>query len=423
MVLSKFSKKVLCTSSEVEMRTQKRTGFTLVELMVAMALTLFVMVILTQAFVTALETFAAMKGIGDIQQNLRTAVVVLRNDLIQDHFEGKRRLSDLDGNNQPLVVPNANNPAPRLQNGFFAVRQGSAVGSANYVLEGYDANNLPSFRANDQMLYMTVKRKGNRQSDFFTAFMQDTSVGAATPSPYLNAFFGIGNPNPPKTAYGINPTPELAINTLVPSYPPPPVQPQNQAVYASQWAEVFYYLVRTGSTEEPNNPTSMLGTPTFALYRAQFVMTPDGTGVSTLFANASGAHSSVFAGMSCNPNTVTGKVQFYSPADAPTGGRVVPNMGTFVPPPAPDTLSATADFRFANHTNHVLSNVISFHIQVMPTGGFSFVDVSAVAANGIYDTAGVSGAPTVGLKAIQITLRVWDPNSRQSRQMTIVQDL
>lgn len=45
-------------------------GFTLIELMVAMALTLFIMTILSQAFTLAIDTFSALKGIGDMQVNL-----------------------------------------------------------------------------------------------------------------------------------------------------------------------------------------------------------------------------------------------------------------------------------------------------------------------------------------------------------------
>lgn len=49
-----------------------RTGFTLVELMVAMALTIFIMLILTQAFVIAIDTFTTLKAIGDTQEILRS---------------------------------------------------------------------------------------------------------------------------------------------------------------------------------------------------------------------------------------------------------------------------------------------------------------------------------------------------------------
>jgi prepilin-type N-terminal cleavage/methylation domain-containing protein len=68
-----------------------RRGFTLVEMMVAMALTVFVMVILSQCFVAGLETFSGLKAIGDMQEQLRTATNMLRADLSADHFEGKRR--------------------------------------------------------------------------------------------------------------------------------------------------------------------------------------------------------------------------------------------------------------------------------------------------------------------------------------------
>src|SRR5262249_31288127 len=102
-----------------------RTGFTLIELMVAMALTLFIMVILSQAFVTALETFSGMKAIGDMQQKLRTAEVMLRDDLSQDHLEGKRRLSD-----QTLVLNGPEIVAHHPQAGFFAVLRGSKIPTA-----------------------------------------------------------------------------------------------------------------------------------------------------------------------------------------------------------------------------------------------------------------------------------------------------
>src|ERR1700676_542928 len=72
----------------------ERAAFTLVEMMVAMTLTIFVMVILSQCFVQGLETFSGLKAIGDMQEELRTATTLLRADLSLDHFEGKRRLSD-----------------------------------------------------------------------------------------------------------------------------------------------------------------------------------------------------------------------------------------------------------------------------------------------------------------------------------------
>src|SRR5262245_54057590 len=49
---------------------RRRQGFTLVEMMVALALTVFIMVILSEAFVTGLETFRQLKAIGDMEESL-----------------------------------------------------------------------------------------------------------------------------------------------------------------------------------------------------------------------------------------------------------------------------------------------------------------------------------------------------------------
>ena len=72
----------------------RRQGFTLVEMMVSLALVLFIMVILTQAFQAGLESFRLLKGVGDMEDNLRSVATILRRDLAADHFEGKRRISD-----------------------------------------------------------------------------------------------------------------------------------------------------------------------------------------------------------------------------------------------------------------------------------------------------------------------------------------
>src|ERR1700736_5021158 len=92
----------------------RRSGFTLVEMMVAMTLTIFVMVILSQCFVQGLETFSGLKAIGDMQEELRTATTLLRSDLSMDHFEGKRRLSD----------PVSSFKKEKIREGFFAIGPG-----------------------------------------------------------------------------------------------------------------------------------------------------------------------------------------------------------------------------------------------------------------------------------------------------------
>src|SRR6266576_3124405 len=73
---------------------RSRKAFTLVEMLVAMALVIFITTILSEAFVAGLDAFRNLKAVGDLNDKLRTAATTLRRDLNADHFEGRRRLSD-----------------------------------------------------------------------------------------------------------------------------------------------------------------------------------------------------------------------------------------------------------------------------------------------------------------------------------------
>src|SRR5262249_41549258 len=64
----------------------RRGGFTLVEMMVATALIIFIMYILASAFEKGLESFRMMKVAGDMQERLRTAAVGMKTDLTKPHF-------------------------------------------------------------------------------------------------------------------------------------------------------------------------------------------------------------------------------------------------------------------------------------------------------------------------------------------------
>src|SRR3954468_12381473 len=73
---------------------RQRNAFTLIEMMVVIALTMFIMIILAQSFSAGLEVFRDLKAIGDMDDTGRGAAQLLRKDLSSDHFTGKRRLSD-----------------------------------------------------------------------------------------------------------------------------------------------------------------------------------------------------------------------------------------------------------------------------------------------------------------------------------------
>src|SRR4051812_37089254 len=123
-----------------------RAAFTLVELLVVMALTVLIMAILSEAFVEGLNTVRTLKSIGDMQENLR-CIVPLRDDLLQRHFEGTQKLST-DFNNVPP------------SRGFFRIQQAVAHDIFPQPLEGNDADGLKSYRVNFDRLHMTVVNVG-----------------------------------------------------------------------------------------------------------------------------------------------------------------------------------------------------------------------------------------------------------------------
>src|SRR5438045_3369793 len=92
----------------------RRRGFTITELLVAMALIVFIMYILAEAFDSGLSTFRKLKSISDMNDRLRTAHNTIRKLLAADHFEGKKRMSD----------PSFWQDGPPRE-GFFRVYQGS----------------------------------------------------------------------------------------------------------------------------------------------------------------------------------------------------------------------------------------------------------------------------------------------------------
>src|SRR5579872_697483 len=110
---------------------RRRSGFTIVELLVAMALIMFIMAILSEAFVAALKSFRDLKASADLAERLRSVSTLLRRELAADHFDGHRRMS------QPDFW--LNGPPPE---GFFRVYQGSAPTN-----EGPDASELGTLQS------------------------------------------------------------------------------------------------------------------------------------------------------------------------------------------------------------------------------------------------------------------------------------
>lgn len=459
----------------------KRPAFTLIEMLVAMALTLFIMVIISQAFVTALEVFSGLKGIGDLQSNLRTASTLMQSDLAQDHFEGKRKLSDPVGPNEVQTLTNVGLPAGQFALSFGAGTTGAinfaapasvvqaalealpTIGAGNVVVsgppggphsvvfqgalgnrklpllgvtnagptfvvvgsivggfaglregffslrigpnvnEGNDADGLPSVRGPlagsfSDALYFTVKLRGNRR-DRFMSWRLPAGYGA---SPLIDPANGPNFFNQPADALF-----------------------QDQALtYNAQWAEVAWYLARTGTTDEPLNPASSLGTPLYALYRAHYLLVPNnGPANANINGTTLNATIGAYLGVSCFQRPAPGTTLYFnSPADVTTSNsRAMISRGEPI-----ITNAVITPQQLAANSSLVLSNVVSFQVRLMPIGGsgftldyWSMAPVNQPLPSKSFDSA----TPNTGVRALQIIIRAWDPNSQQTRQITIVQDM
>ena len=343
---------------------RRRHGFTLVEMLVAFALILFIMVILTEAFGSALRAFRDLKAVGDLEEKLRTAANVVRRDLAADHFEGKRRLSD-NPKSWSLAWP--------AREGFFRVHQRSPR-SGWEAAEGTDSDQLSSQRSALWALHFTVKLRGNERNEFFLA-----QVPAAFPS-IRTSFFN----HPIDAKFQETPT-----------------------LFQSQWAEVAYFL-------EPND-TASAGIPLFSLYRTQYVAVADNRSLNNAQMRDAPAE------ISCQQDPVTTYLHFNTPADLATPSFKYPiwyegNQRTVARrrfnPDSPRPEGATI----------LATDVISFEVQAVTDQAPEPRAVAFDTGGNMFDNSVVPPRLHV-IRALQITLRVRDPKTQLARQLTLVQEM
>ncbi len=408
-----------------------RRAFTLVEMLVAMALTMFIMVILSEAFATGLDSFTQLKAVGDMEEALRSSAAVIRADLAADHFTGKRRLSDPDFYTNP--------PAE----GFLAIYRPATAGNpaVNVPLqEGVDGYGLPSWRSTWHTLHLTVKRRGNQRGDTFFAPVPPLNLAAVPPqySPLID--------------------PQIQTNFFG-QLPDVRVQ-DNVNTYNSQWAEVAYFLVCTGTNIDPNvqpdltQPLPAGVIPLYALYRVERLVVPDNRAINTTNANA-GTPVPVL-----DPNTqadnrpkytqlswrqlgavdATATLYFNNPSEL-----VTPSNRSFFFG-APGSIGVPVNYTFnpldsaGRGATLVATNVVSFHVRMLRASAAStlqptkqypdgdFVDVSYDSSNTVMtvpgqDSQGNAVQVPVFVNAIAVTLRLWDQKTQQARQITVVQDM
>jgi prepilin-type N-terminal cleavage/methylation domain-containing protein len=248
---------------------KRRQGFTLVELLVAMALIIFIMAILSQAFVAAMTTFRNLKAAGDMAEKLRAVTQLLQRDLSADHFDGKQRLSN----------PNFWLNGPPSQ-GYFRVWQ-----SSNGTPEGADVDGIYTYRSTDHMLAFTVKQRGNDIGSFFTA--------GNLPPTFPTSL----------TATGAN------FGPLESRY-----QTATGALYNYQWAEVAWFMQPSINPSTGQPDTTPAGVPLYILCRRQCLLVPDNSLVVPAQSTTNVALSQVLE-LSAWQNQISGNWHFNSPID------------------------------------------------------------------------------------------------------------
>lgn len=353
---------------------RRRAGFTLVEMMVSVALVLFIMVILTEAFGKGLESFRTLKGIGDLEAKLRSAVTVLRRDLAFDHFEGKRRLSD-----DRLTWQIAGRP----REGRFDILSCPPAWGTGVQPEGQDADSIDFQRANDTLLHFTSKARGNDRSEFFTAIVPKQSpLVWGIQGPIRTTFFD----QPADARFQ-----EQTLGAM--------------ANYPSQWAELAYFLRPSGANAGSE--------PLHVLYRSQFVLVADNSKLNwpprPNWARTLADHQDI----ACRVvDEGTGpRLHFSTPSDL---ARVSP-YNTFDPgnPGNPNAWNRAA--------TPILTDVLSFDVSWLAQVGNELKETSLTRG----ELAGPfsSAERAYPVNALKITLRVFDPKTKLTRQMTMIQDL
>ncbi len=200
----------------------RRRAFTLTEMLVAAALTLFIMALIATAYRAGLDTYTKLRVATGLSERLRTGSDVIKNDLAQEHFGGPYvpgftgpRLSDQRLDRLGWVPP---------RQGYFMLYQGAAATGSTY--EGSDSDALAYSSATSHILAFTSRRPAGAAESLFCASAPTVIAGST-----------------------VNPFPTTGI-------------------FYSRWAEITYFLVSNGDTIQP------AGTPLHSLRRRERLLAP-----------------------------------------------------------------------------------------------------------------------------------------------------
>lgn len=340
----------------------RRKGFTLVELLVAAALSILIMAIMATAFQTGLGTLSTLKSLGDMAERLKTSEMMLRSDLEAEHFATVGNASGTAGDDSPSSLRvsdlrfDTGASSPPL-GGYFKLCQG--FGS---FPEGTDADGLLSSSADGDRAHrisMTVKRRGRTPDELFSA-----DVAGADSTTVMNAMNFTDVTNGLTTAN-------------------------------SRWAQVDWFL-------DTANPHTLNNVKTWPLVRRVRPIIENPNASVTLTSNASAESISMFGNQVNTLRTITTPANRAPAASIPIGHAKYGD-----------------DIVITNVTSFEVRPMYTGIPPVNPDG--VFFDLPG-GPNAQFDTA--LGTTVLNNRirviAVQIKIRVYDPKNKLSRQTTLV---
>lgn len=441
------------TSENQSMRIRKaidRPAFTLMELLVATALILFIMAIIAQMFGSGSRTFSNMRNAAQLSSNARTGINVLRTDLGREHFD-----------------------APHFFGGPYLMNQrldqvGWQPSEKGYVeILNFESATVP---------VTIVEPSAAPTAD------GEGLISSRATSHYIK--FTVHHPDDqaaPADLYCAQYHPRLAMEPGVNPY-----SAFSPTLY-SQWAEVCYWLqVRTGET----TPTGLQ----LHNLRRRVRLFPSKTPTPVVVSATEAAQIETDRIAGTYPDVVEPIVVGPAPSPPYPAGSViyqVPgieglNKGIGNPGYVARLFEGLAFGSFPNHPTGddiLLTDVLSFEIKVawyhnplfeallagsspppdrvttnpslftdepfsvlkpssfspyvLPAPAKRFFDTGRKDGTVVVDWASATASGTgflnpvpgsrpptrINIRAIQIKIRIWDPKAEQARQVTIVHEI
>jgi hypothetical protein len=464
-------------------RDDRRTAFTLVEMLVASALVIFMMYVIATAFESGLNSFRVLKTQGDMQEKLRAVTSTIRMDLTAMHFGDGKTLSSQLLNDQSWQPP---------KQGYVRISQPAAPG----VLEGMDPDNTtaPYYRIGLAQLPNTYMQftvnltdghaairdaRGRRDQFMMTPFpgltayswpdYNRTSSSDSTTQTLFTSYWGevtyFARPQyPPKFADAAQTIPLLNVyrrqKLLVEPAPPNPYPPQYSAnsgnIDTSYWAAGNQPFNGSANVTEPlrrwgMSPSAPSGQPAAAgTAAAPFTTILDEVGLADLRAGGDILLTDVinFDIKVLWEPVVAGaanSTRFIQPTKNSTPPDFIPPSPTNNPDYPFDYLPLGIN-NYLNGTNPSYpavrifdtwsantdtSSGTTFNYGPPIVGPMNQQEFGAWNQGHFTTLPGSPGSlPTqypiplrVRVRAIQIKLRIWDQKSQQTRQITIIQDM